>query len=118
MARKISLSRLENEIMTSISETGAEDVTVVMNGVLKVGPGEFDPGPVFSQFEEALRRLHSLNLVELVSADRPGYPRVAPDKIGTLLDLKSWVCWERNGGYWRRVSTRFENIAIARKARP
>jgi hypothetical protein len=113
MARKLALSRLEAEVLDQISEAGAEDVTVVLNTVTAL-PSEA-PESRLKIFEQALRRLYELQLVDLVAADRPGYPPVLSEQVEEALRLSNWIRWEANGGYWTRASKAAENIAIALK---
>jgi len=113
MALKVSLSPLENAILNQLEEAGAEDLTVVLNSLqgLVSSPGGFEDS--LRQFENAFRRLQSLGFVELVFSDLPGYPGVPVERASELLGLRSWIVWEPNGAYWKRIAGT-KNIAVAR----
>lgn len=113
LVRKLSLSPFENAILLEISEAGSEDVPVVMNALVHFRGVDASPENYILAFEQAIRRLCKLELIELVLSDRPGYPPVPSSEITQLLRFGTWISWETDGGYWRNALPGAENVAIA-----
>lgn len=111
--RRLSLSRLERDIVVQLEEAGSEVLTVVLNSLSD--SGEWYPArrDVLPSASGGLRRMVEEGVVGLVRSDLPGYPGVEP--TAELLDLERWLAWEQNGGYWRSLDSREISLALLRR---
>lgn len=112
MAERLSLSRLERDIVVQLEEAGSEVVTVVLNSLSDTGQWYPRRRHVLAAAGAAVVRLTGLNVVGLVQTNAKGFPAI--EVTDQLLDLQRWLVWEANGGYWRSLESREIGLALLR----